>query len=56
MEIRRIQKSGNSYHIYVPKEFIERFGLHRASFVAITLERDGIYIRPLALSNPEGLL
>lgn len=53
MEIRRIQKSGNAYHIYIPKQFIERYGLCRASYVSITLEKDGVMIRPLVLAIDE---
>ena len=48
-EIRKLNKMGNSYTVYMPKRFLEQFGLRSGSFIIITLERDGILIRPLAL-------
>lgn len=48
MVIHRIQKSGNSFYVTIPKEYFLNLGLKPKDYVMVGLEGDKIIIRPLA--------
>jgi len=47
MEIRKIQKYGNSLGVIIPHEYLLRMGVNRGDWVVMTYENKEVKIRKL---------
>jgi len=47
MEIRKIQKYGNSLGVIIPHEYLSRMGVNRGDWVVMTYENKEVKIRKL---------
>jgi len=47
MEIRKIQKYGNSLGVIIPHEYLMRMGVNRGDWVVMTYENKEVKIRKL---------
>jgi len=48
VEIRRLQKSGSSYFIAMPKKYIEALGLKKQDQIIINLKDGKIEVMPIS--------
>lgn len=53
-EVKKIQKSGNSLYVTIPKSYLTFLGLIRKDLVVVSLQRDHITVRPYSPENNKG--
>ena len=53
-EVKKIQKSGNSFYVTIPRSYLTHLGLTRKDFVVVRLFRDYIVLSPYKTHHSQG--
>ena len=51
MVIHKVQKSGSSYYVNIPRVYLESLGVYYKEYVGVILENNKIIIQRLELKN-----
>lgn len=50
MELHKIQKSGNSYYVTIPRSYLDYLGLIPKKYAMVILQEDCVKIAPVAVT------